>query len=201
VYLGEWDALTILDVRNPAQPVRQSRLQLEGAASIQVVGRYAYITYSPSSDHGGLQIIDLNDPTNPVLRSTIKLSGGAVGVDVVGDYAYVTGQNVDMQIIDTSDIAHPIARGTADMPRTGRNLTYANPMVYVIGYGELYTFDVNLPDQPIERSIYHIMGATDIQVADKVAYVATYNRGLHILDVNDPVNPVLLGVYIGSAVP
>ena len=43
-YLGEGAALTVLDVSDPAQPVRVSRLALPGIVQgIHIVGDYAYV--------------------------------------------------------------------------------------------------------------------------------------------------------------
>jgi hypothetical protein len=65
----------------------------------------------------------------------------------------------------------------------------------VIGFGELYAFDTRNPDRPIEIGTYRIAQASDILVADTLAYVTTYNQGLQILDVGNPAHITLRGTY------
>jgi hypothetical protein len=60
----------------------------------------------------GLKVVNLSDPRQPTLQGQCDTSGIALGVKVVGDYAYVADGTADLQVIDVRDRAHPILRGT-----------------------------------------------------------------------------------------
>ncbi|MFH0818780.1 MAG: hypothetical protein V1898_02180 [Patescibacteria group bacterium] len=101
-------SLTIMDISDPTDPVLMSEVyngdgefsKLYGANSVYVAGNYAYITADgdEETDVGSLTIMDISNPTDPVLMSEIydengeftKLYG-ANSVYVAGNYAYVLG--------------------------------------------------------------------------------------------------------------
>jgi len=95
-YLGEGAALTILDVSNPALPVRRARMPLPDLVrDIQVVGSLAYV----ADREGGLQIIDVSAPLSPTLRGVYDTPGNAYGTQVEGGLVYVADWNGGLQIL------------------------------------------------------------------------------------------------------
>jgi len=68
-----------------------------------VSARYAYApAYVPSGPY--LQVIDLNNPAVPVVVGGTSMSGGAFGVKVHGNYAYVVFYGLEVL---TSVTRHP----------------------------------------------------------------------------------------------
>ncbi len=74
------------------------------ARGIQVTGNYAYV----ADGDGGLQVIDVSNPANPVRVGGYDTSGSALGVHVVGNYAYVADYGAGLQVIDVSNPANPV---------------------------------------------------------------------------------------------
>lgn len=70
-------------------------------------GRYAYMAI----DYGGLAIIDVNDPANPVRVGGVDGIGNATDIQVSGNHAYVAGSGAGLQVIDVSDPANPVKIG------------------------------------------------------------------------------------------
>jgi len=112
------DAMTIIDVSDPNNPFQASTIiratntstnKLNWARWIYVEWNYAYIA---SYVDDALQIIDISDPLNPIIkwfiRDTTKLDW-AVDVKVKWNYAYVSSYAKDrIQVIDISDKNNPI---------------------------------------------------------------------------------------------
>ena len=73
-----------------------------------VLGSYAYVAEGVN----GLQIIDISDPSQPVIAGLCDTPGTARAVSVSGNYAFVTDVNSDLQIIDISDSNHPVLKKT-----------------------------------------------------------------------------------------
>ena len=81
-----YGGLAILDVSNPAAPVRLGGYDTSGEArGVAVSGSVAYV----ADNTAGLQIIDVSNPANPVRLGSYNTGGQAFGVAVSGTIAYV----------------------------------------------------------------------------------------------------------------
>jgi hypothetical protein len=105
--------LVTLDVTNPASPSLLANALVSGYLAA-VSGNLAYLT--DDLFFGNLQIWDISDPSNPLLRSTPPLT--VKKVQIVGGLAYVIdtsypfGPQNGLWILDISDPAHPSIRGS-----------------------------------------------------------------------------------------
>jgi hypothetical protein len=205
-----WLGLDIIDIANPAQPLWQSTFDTpDGAWDVMVQDDVAYV-----ADAGnGLEIIDVTDPGNPAHLGHHDLGreGSATAVCVEGDYAYVALMDVApaLQIVDVSNPQNPHivanlgdSRGYAGLWKNGNYL-------YLVDYagGDLMIADVTDPEHP--SFVTQWFDVADLLLAVTVqgsyAYLTcgntaranyyTYDSGLSIVDVTDPSQPTLSGVY------
>ena len=126
--------LDIFDITNPNQPafISSVGVGLNGndATALYVIGRYAYVT---NNSTGNLQIIDVSVPTNPVLVSTLALSG-AGPLFVQGRYAYVVVTNGSPSYLETVDVSNPSAPfgvGSTQLANVGRVVYVQGRYAYV----------------------------------------------------------------------
>jgi len=91
VAASEADSLTIVDVSDPSSPaiagsVSDGGVLLDGARSVYVSGKYAYVAAS-SADR--LTIVDVSDPSAPTIAGSVSSGqlNGAKSVYVSGKYA------------------------------------------------------------------------------------------------------------------
>ena len=75
--------------------------------AVYVEGNYAYI-----GEGVNLTILDVSNPTSPVVRSRTRLPDFVSGVSVSGGLAYVADAYNGLQIIDVSNPAAPTLRGS-----------------------------------------------------------------------------------------
>jgi len=97
--------LDVIDVSQPASPTVVGSVVLGGlpGGEIAVVGHHAYIT------DARLNIVDLSDPTDPMITSTTYGFGGyRYGVSVEGDRAYLAADGNGLCVVDVSDPANPV---------------------------------------------------------------------------------------------
>ena len=81
-----FDGLRVIDVANPAAPVKVGNYDTPGdAEDVAVAGHTAYVADGDS----GLRVIDVTDPAAPVEVGFYDTPGDARGVAVAGHYAYV----------------------------------------------------------------------------------------------------------------
>ena len=93
------EGLVIFDVSDKRKPRRVSTVKRDGGASnVTIKGNYAFVGASP-----GLQVIDITDPANPVLRTASKHGRGGL---VCGDYIYSTAYFGGNNLLVT-DISNP----------------------------------------------------------------------------------------------
>ncbi|MFZ1630510.1 MAG: hypothetical protein WAV70_16445, partial [Anaerolineae bacterium] len=113
-YVGSSSWLVILDVSDPAHPVRigQSPALPGMVWAVHVLGGLAYV----AAGSAGLQVIDVSNPVTPFLRGAYDTPGTAYGVSVVDGLAHVADGWNGLQIIDVNDPANPILRGAYDTP-------------------------------------------------------------------------------------
>ena len=81
-YVADGDAgLQVIDVSNPANPVRVGGYDTSGYAyGVAVSGNIAYV----ADDDAGLQVIDVSNPASPVRVGGYDTSGNGEGVAVSG---------------------------------------------------------------------------------------------------------------------
>ena len=187
-YFPSWaeDALTIIDVSDPANPtevgfIRDYRQpggtaeRLDGASFVEVAGNYAYVT---TDKDWGLTIINISDPTNPFEVGHIQdeeKGGTAEGMRIMapvfvsGEYAYVGSLADDaISIIDISDPSNPVQVGVI--------------------------YDDESPQEGITPNARCIDLPVGIYVSGDYAYIGSrHDSALSILDISDPANPIEVG--------
>ncbi|MDD5773584.1 MAG: S8 family serine peptidase [bacterium] len=168
---------------------------------IWVSGNYVYVAHFDL----GLQIIDISDPVNPVLKGSFGSSGLTVrGVYVSGNYAYLACYDDGFKIVDISDPASPVEVGSLNLLNINEEVFVSGNYAYVGYLCGVKVIDISNPYLPaitgsIDLPGYDVCG---IYVSGNYAYAAvnTLSAGrLDIIDISNPVNPVLTGtVGVGS---
>ena len=137
--VSEYYALSIIDVSNPAQPVRAGGYSGNGVynAGVAAVGNYACVTenqaflpWSPPS--GKLQLIDVSNPTQPVVRGEYQAGGYAGAVAVAGKYAYVADGGA-VVLLDVSNPASPLLKDRYETAAGANAIAVAGNLILVAG--------------------------------------------------------------------
>src|SRR6185436_10914162 len=72
----------------PAQPSAWPGYLRGAPQTLRLAGKYAYVGLSrPGPTPGGVTVVDLSDPANPVPIGSCALGGIANGIDLAGGYA------------------------------------------------------------------------------------------------------------------
>lgn len=84
---------------NPANPTRIGGITTTGpnlVYGVSVVGNYAYL----AEYLGGLQVIDVSNPSKPLLLGRIDTLGNPIAVQVVGNRAFVVAGESSLEILE-----------------------------------------------------------------------------------------------------
>jgi hypothetical protein len=154
---------------------------LGDATALAVSGDRAYVTFSNEdgvTPIGSLHMIDIRDPTNPLLLGVSELRAPATGIAAMGNYAYVAEaasiefddgtERGGLEIIDITN--PPVLQRVASHPNSG-------------------------------------WWAQAVTISGQRAYVTETASGpesgsrIEIIDIGNPANPQRLGAYNTSSTP
>lgn len=174
---------------------------------------------------GGLHMVDISDPLNPVFAGcfTDSLSRRGYSHDAQcvvyrgPDAAWsgreiCVGYNEDAIVIsDITDRANPVAVSSASYPQSAyiHQGWFTEDHRYLVQDDELdergfghntltRIWDVADLDDPVLLSTFESpVGSVDhnLYIKDNFVYQANYTSGLRILDIEDPAHPVLGGFF------
>jgi hypothetical protein len=153
---------------------------------VVLTGSHAYV----ADGSGGLRVVDVTDPAEPLEVGYYTTTGTARDVAVSGQYAYVADGDGGLRVIDVGTPTQPVEIGAYDALTFSTSVFISDSVVYLIDDSKvLYTFDVSDPSQPQKLGSFGIPNAIRVVVAGEYAYVACGSRGLRVIDVSDPLHP------------
>jgi hypothetical protein len=190
------DGVQVFDASDPSSPVNVGNCPLSAtnfAWNSAKSGDYIYVAIG----NGGMKVVDVSDPVNPHVAGSSGYL--ATGVWVANGYAYIVGYNFGMRILDISDISNITQVGSKSLTGYPSRITVTGNYAYVANStsntgGGINVVDISIPASPQLVSTY--AGYADY-VAGNGQVVAFTGSSLPctILDMSDPVNPLLACTY------
>ncbi len=116
---GKLEQVSRLQAPFPAQ-------QFDQQVDIDVRDGMAYI----ANGRSGLLIVDINDPQNPQLVSSIALPGYIKGVRIHQDLVYLVSLRDGIHLVDVSRPAQPLLIGTVPLGRLSKFLLIDDGLLY-----------------------------------------------------------------------
>jgi hypothetical protein len=157
-------SLEIVDVNNPANPVRVGQADTFARANrIRVAGTMAYLPESTrwtgSNLVGALELFDVSVPTNPTPVGIYHTGTPATSLDVSGTFAYLADGLTDLRVLDLTDPTNPTSIAVYDVDEQSICLTdFGGPasfiqlvtnLVFSAGDNGVHVLDVSTPSHPI----------------------------------------------------
>lgn len=202
----------LVNVSNPAVPVLLSSINILGGAGEKVAltpdNKIAFVTTDRSAR--GVVVVDISDAGRPRVITSYYVeedgNGASVGLRdtllFVGSEARDDGDH-GVYVFDVSDVMHPIIvdRVGFDDNEHATGFVFDYPYVFMsLRYGDSElaigrvddTGKITLLDQ---RSITN-GDAEDISIGEDLIALGAgdYNRGIVILDINEPSNPEVVEI-------
>lgn len=211
--------LRIIDLSDPNNPIPVGSIGGLGCSiSVQVAGKYAYITGLVT---GTLRVIDISNPAAPTLVATLSHPNlsGAQQVRVAGQYAYVAGSTTgSVVVVNISDPTAPTVSAVLTHPNLAgaRALTVSGSNLYASGAtaARLNVIDITNPTSPT------LVGSTpslplggglgqiaSIRVVGRYAYLACLenagttpggSNAFSVVDVSNSSSPTYLTSIFGN---
>lgn len=146
---------------------------------------YAYV----AAGAGGLQVIDIADPTTPRVVGSFAVGENVTVLKLVGHTLYVGDAGpTGLHVIDVTTPTAPRELGAIEWRAGIWEMTVVGNYVYVADGYDLFIFDVS--DSSAPKQIGHVgteCSTYDVAVLGSLAYIADNDYcGLLIADVTDP---------------
>lgn len=186
--------IQIIDISDPANPQFAGAYDTGDVSAIYVSGNYAYVG---DWNEAFLYILDISNPSNPVLVSSTPTYGQIMDLTVIGNYAYLAAD-----ALITVDVSNPEAPGITDFAYlySTHAIYGSGNYLYVAGENAFHILNLNNPAIPeISGSVDMDLWSNDIHVSGNYAYVLYtdwVDNGFHIFDVSNPGTPQLVNSYI-----
>lgn len=178
-YVPDGSGMLVFDISDVTQPRKVGWVSLRSptgatrARQVVVRGNYAYV----ATHDEGMAIVDISNPTSPVVVGRADVPGNTFYLAISGDYAYLAARDGGLQIVFVANPTAPV-----------RVAEYLPPTQY-------------------PRNEYNPGSVTGVQVRGDFAFVLSldYNSTtrtiqllLTALDITDPANPQ---VYAQKVIP
>lgn len=213
----------IIDISDRANPIHMATYD-GGGQRFQDVKLHGGIGYFGSDSGGGVHIVDLHDPVEPTLLTTITTADGGHNqihnLFIADGYLYqASGRSTDVRVFDVSDPANPVhVRNIATTdPRLIHDITVANGRLYTSGFGTSTNggttdiFDVSDIGDPTWSVATRLLGTIHSGVnnhsnwptadGNVIAIAREVSGGgdVTLWDIRDPSQPQLLSTITGAS--
>ncbi|NCS71640.1 MAG: hypothetical protein GW775_00005, partial [Candidatus Magasanikbacteria bacterium] len=193
--------ILIYDISDKTAPVQISYVAAEQATEIEVKGNYMYVGYTaPAVAADNFEIYDISNPTNPTKLGGLDLATigrGLDGLEVVGQYAYITETETDsITVIDVTDPTSPTTTDSLAFSGDPDGLVVEGKYAYVASALDDFSI-VDISDPYDIRLVTTTDAGTSTRsmaIKGKYAYVGDIGNsgGIQIFDVSDVTNPTFV---------
>jgi len=185
--------LRIIDISDPTAPTEIGSLRnAQSVTGVDLMGSLAFVTTDVAAVN--LLIVDVSDPAAPDVTASLYLAGHAAkDVTVKAGLVYLAAQLTGLTIIDVSTPTVPPTLARFFTVGFTDDVAASGDLALVADWdGGIRIFDITNPGEPTEvgtwtfdLSVFSVALSEDLPVA----YALSYYRGVHVLDISDPVAP------------
>ena len=182
--------LHIIDASDKENPTIASTFNTTaGALDVKVQGNKAYVAVGTA----GLDLVDVSDPMLPVLLSNIDTGGSAVDLAIQNGYAFVATQSGGVEIIDVNDATNPISTALIEGIGSIVGVDVSSDRLVMASSTTLYVYDISDINSPVRLGSINIGNIRAVVTDGEYAYLAAYTSGYKVVNITDPMVPVLVG--------
>jgi len=192
-YITGDTCLNIVNVSDPMNPFLACIFPMVNSGEIYISGEYAYV----SDDSSCLNIIDVSDPENPWLVGRAMEEFGVTRIRVQGNYAFIADYYYGLEFYDISEPQSPINIYTFNNPGMNKNLAVMDGLVFLGDRISIQVLNISDIYNPILAGRFnfgcHVAG---VFINNDHLFISDSESGLHILDVENPPEPLVIVDYI-----
>jgi hypothetical protein len=201
IYFTNGASLIILDLTNPSALTTLSTTAASTSTAVFIKDNYAFV----ASGASGVRIFNITNKASPVLVSTITGVASAQDIFVKDNLAYICSsatttpvKSAGLYIYDIGTPATPTFTGELPTADSCLNVKIENSNAFIALNGKgLLIADISTPAQPSIKSALEGFVANHMTLSGHYAYVSSTWSGIRIVNVQNPLIPVLEKTYSG----
>jgi hypothetical protein len=161
-------------------------------AGLTIISNTAYLATLET----GVTMLDLSQPTNPVMLARYFMPQRVEDIQVVQSRAYVALEYGGIQVLDIQNRTNLVTLGSTQTGAFNFGLQVVGSKAYVLGDG-LTILDVSQPTNIAIIGRYSLPQWSPgcIQVREPFIFLCGDHSGLHVLNASDPSNIVDIATY------
>ncbi len=148
---------------------------------------------------GGVYLLDISDPSNPVKLSDIRTRGVVEKLfyESSNERLYIAAGKNGLEIWNVASSGNPKKLGTYDTPGEAYGVDVFGNYAYVADHDSGFrVIDISTPESPEEVGFCGTPSyAQDVTISDSYAYVADLYYGLRVIDISTPEDPEEVGFF------
>jgi hypothetical protein len=157
---------------------------------------YVYVYGADSSNDNRLLVLDVSEPSQPTMLSSLPEPDGVTDLAIFGDYVLSTNGGPDLQVIDATNPYSLTVVAHLDIPASAQSVLVKGTYAFVAGGAiGLQVVDLANPRAPTIIGTYVGKGAYDIALFGDTAYLL-WGNGFTIVDITDPHHPTYIGEFV-----
>src|SRR5260221_89732 len=142
---------------------------------------------------GGIQIVDISNPTAPLLLGSVAAGTGAEGIYATGKYVYVAASTA-LVVIDVSNPNSPFIAGSITSGTALQSVYVSGKYAYVAdetSSNEFKIYDISNPAsiKLVSQTSTSTANMCSVYVQGTYAYLVT-GTDLEVFDITNPIIPV-----------
>lgn len=177
-YVSNSDKLTVIRVQEPGLPSIVAELHVSVSQTI-VRGNRAY-----AISWQGLEVIDVSLPTAPIHLGTAYSNSSLYDLAIEGNELYLVEANYGLRIFDLDDPDQPALVTSVPMS-SASSIVIGGARAVVGRSGSFTVLDLQNPIAPVALDTYPGTPSLAGVVENDIAYLASYEFGLQVLDLAD----------------
>ena len=163
------------------------------ANNVDVNGGFAYVAAGAT----GLQVVNVGNPSSPVIVAALDTPGNANDVRVLGNRVYIADGSAGLRIIDVTNPVAPVTLGSLDTTGEANDVIVSGNYAYVAdGVSGVQIIDISNPAAPtLVRTVDTPGTARGVDVEGTTLVVAddSPSAGLLVIDVTNPATASVVG--------
>ena len=187
------DHLDVIDARDPDSAYLLRTVPTPGyVQDVAADDGYLYV----ADAQGGLQVMTHANPAWPWILAALPEAtvGNLISIAIDGNRLLAGDNQGRIHLIDVTDPTHPLQRAVVSIGTNCAGLAIQDDIVYAALYsGGVAIIRIAQPNQLLHLATVSLTWAYGVAISQGRLYVAAYNDGLVIYDLDDPVAPVELG--------
>jgi hypothetical protein len=182
--------LLVADIADPSRPRELATLDTPGfARALAVSGASLYL----ADQWGGLRVYDISDPERPRATAAIEMPSWAFDVAVTASTVLVADGSMGLRVFAAADAQGGELASYAIPGQLSWKVAVSGDRVLVAARGlGVHVLDARTPPRLLSV-IAPVSNAQAVVARDNLAFLATGDQGLRIVDLSDPARPVERG--------